>query len=136
MSMYEVEALIEHTIRVIDKTDLSDQQKRNLIWNAFKIQNNFDCSFTHFRTMDILKKVKFVQSFERTSFPLYNTYPEFFNNLSEEDFVWIKKQPTEKWSADNSSIAYWDGESNCIFVDYGTAYYTRFPAEKIKEINP
>ena len=136
MSMYEIEALIENTIRVINKGERPDSQKRNLIWNAFKLQNNFDCSFTHFRLMDILLKNKYVQTFEPKDFPLFDTYPDFFKDLNDKDFEWINKHPNKAWSKINDSIAYWDRQSGKIYADYGTPYYSLFPDEKCKKIKP
>lgn len=136
MSMHEIESLIETTIRVIDKSSESSSQKRNLIWNAYNLQNNFDCSFTHFRLMDILLNNQFAQTFELKEFPLYKDYSDYFDGLNEKNTESISKKPTERWSRDNQSIAYWDKKSNKIYADYGTEFYSLFPDEVPQEIMP
>lgn len=77
MSMYEVEDIIESTIHLIDTTDLPNNKKRNLIWNAYRIQEAFDCSYTHLRVINILKKYDYLQFYPTQLFPLYHQYPEF-----------------------------------------------------------
>ncbi|TPN85192.1 hypothetical protein [Aquimarina algicola] len=136
MSMYEIEALIENTVRVIDRSNEPDHEKRNLIWNAYTIQNSFDCSFTNFRVIDILLNVNYVQTYNVQDFPLYKEHKDFFDQLNAKNFEWINKVPNEKWSDDNESVAYWDKKSNKIYVDYNSDFYTLFPNEKSNEIAP
>jgi len=136
MSMYEVEALIENTVRVIDQSDEPSNQKRNLIWNAYHIQSYFDCSFTHFRLMDILLKNEYVQTFKLKDYPLYSQYPDFFEGLLIKKFGWIQENPVEKWSRSNQAVAYWDKKTSKIYVDYGSRFYTLFPGESHEKIEP
>lgn len=123
MSMYEIEDLMEATVRFIEKLDCSPSGKRNLIWNVFHLQNQFDCKFTHFRMMDILTKNEYVQEYDIQAFPLAALYPDFFNNLPDEEFAWIRQVPTEAWSETNQEVAYWDGKRQKILVDFGSEYY-------------
>ena len=48
MSMWEVEYLVEEVIKFIGRSDAIASEKRNLIGNAYHIQDQFDCSFTQF----------------------------------------------------------------------------------------
>lgn len=59
MSYHKIEDLVEETIVLIDKTNDALEEKRNLFYNLFAFQNLFDCSFTHFRQIDILIKNSF-----------------------------------------------------------------------------
>lgn len=137
MSMWEVEELVERSVWLIDNSEFSMAQKRNLIWNAYEIQGYFDCSFTHFRVIDILLKYEFIQQYELQDFPLSKEYPEFFKEITQEDFKWIKQNPTKPWSAkDNPSIAYWSKESHKVFVDFGTKYYTLHPEKQPTKYDP
>lgn len=72
MSMWEVESLMEDTIRLLDRSECSAAEKRNLIWHTFQLQNQFDCGFTHFRLMDILLKNGYVQQYDIEHFPLFS----------------------------------------------------------------
>lgn len=134
MSMYEVEDLIENTIHLIDKTDFSPDKKRNFIWNLYELQGEFDCSFTHFRVMNILKKYNYVQDFKLTEFPIYSEYPEFFDKLKEKSFEWINQNPNESLSGKNPSVAYWDKKSLKIYVDFGSNFYSLLPNESNEKI--
>jgi hypothetical protein len=135
--MWEVEALIEEAVKLIDKSEFSVSEKRNLIWNAYEVQGYFDCSFTHFRVIEILIKYEYVQQYEVNVFPLAKKHPEYFEGLTKKKFEWINQIPTEKWSGDeNPSIAYWNQKYNSIFVDFGTEYYTIHPKDKELKYEP
>lgn len=134
--MWEIEALMENTVRLIDKSEFIASKKRNLIWNTYHLQNQFDCSFTHFRLMDLLIKNEYVQQYDISDFPMTSAYPNLFNELSNKDFEWIHENPNEKWSENNLEIAYWDKKSNKIFVDYGSKFYTKYKEENIEEYEP
>ncbi|MFK7799121.1 MAG: hypothetical protein AB8E82_16835 [Aureispira sp.] len=136
MSMWEIEALMENTIHLIDKSNAAPNQKRQLIWNTYHLQGYFDCSFTHFRVMDVLLKHNYVQQYAIDEFPPTKQHPEFFQELSNKQFEWIHKRPVQPWSKDNPALAYWDKKHNCIFVDFGTEYYTNYPDEITQELAP
>jgi len=136
MSMWEIESLMENTVKLIDKSDSTSNKKRNLIWNTYYLQNQFDCSFTHFRLMDILVENQYVQQYEIDEFPMNTKYPDFFNELPNKNFEWIRKNPIEKWSDENQEIAYWDKKSKKIYVDFGSLYYTNNPKESVKKYDP
>ncbi len=134
--MWEIETLMENTVRLINKSEFKPNEKRNLIWNTYNLQNQFDCSFTHFRLMDILINNEYVQQYEIDDFPMTKVYRDFFFELSNKDFEWINKNPTEKWSENNQSIAYWDKKSNKIFVDFGSDFYTQNKDEFPEKYEP
>ncbi len=136
MSMYEIEGLMENTVTLIDKSEATSPQKRNLIWNAYELQGAFDCSFTHFRVMPLLQRNEFVQTYEREAFPMYQDFSAFFDGLEEESFTWICENPAAAWSGENGAIAYWDKDSKKVFVDFGSPYYSLHPEEKPQKIAP
>lgn len=136
MSMHEIESLMEQTVRMIDASQTAPSEKRNSIWNVYQLQNQFDCSFTHFRLMDVLLKNDYVQLFDVDQFPMAKAYPDFFKALTDVSFEWIHKNPTKKWSDDNPEMAYWDKNSGKIYVDFGTAYYTLHPEERPSWVEP
>lgn len=47
MSMWEVEYLMEVIVRLIDNNQFSTADKRNLIYNTYAIQNQFDTSYNN-----------------------------------------------------------------------------------------
>lgn len=135
MSMYEVEDLIESTIHMIDRADVLNAEKRNLIWNAYRIQMAFDCSHTYSRVSDILNKYDYLQYYPLQSFPLYNQHPDFYSKLFERDFEWLYKDPLAEWGEEDQIIGHWDKKQNAIIVDFGSDYYNLHP-ENSKLIEP
>jgi len=136
MSMWEIETLMENTIRLIDKSNFTSSKKRNLIWNTYNLQNQFDCSFTHFRLMDVLIKNQYIQQYNVNEFPMSSEYPDFFNKLSNKDFEWIRENPIEEWSENNPEIAYWNKKTNKIYVDFGSKHYTNYSNEVVSKFEP
>lgn len=59
MSMWEVEYIIEQTIKLIDTAQITNSEKRHLIYNAYHLQAAFDTSHTHFRVKDILLSTQY-----------------------------------------------------------------------------
>ena len=136
MSMWEVEYLVEEVIKFIGRSDAIASEKRNLIGNAYHIQDQFDCSFTHFRVKALLLENEYIQPYAIKEFPLYNDYIEWFDELINHDFVWIHQHPEQPWSEDNLEIGYWDKESRQIYVNFATPYYTLNPKETFITYEP
>lgn len=61
MSMHEYESLVEAGIHLVDQSGFEDKRKRELIFELFLYQAQFDTSYTHFRVIEILKKYDFVR---------------------------------------------------------------------------
>ena len=136
MSMWEVEYLVEEVIKFIGRSDAIASEKRNLIGNAYHIQDQFDCSFTHFRVKALLLENEYIQPYAIKEFPLYNDYTEWFDKLINHDFVWIRQHPEQPWSEDNLEIGYWDKESQQLYVNFATPYYTLYPKETFIAYKP
>lgn len=60
MAQHAIEDLIEDTVYLIDKADLSNATKRDFLAGIYRIQEFYDTGYTHFRVIDILLKYKFV----------------------------------------------------------------------------
>lgn len=136
MSMWEIEYVVEQTIKMINTSQATPYEKRNWIGNAYRIQDQFDCSFTHLRVKDILLKNEYIQPYSVKSFPLYNDNVEWFDKLVDQDFVWIRQNPQQKWAKDNLEVGYWDEQSQKIYVDFGTPYYFLHPTESLVICEP
>lgn len=84
--MYEIEGLVEYSIKTLDKSQNKNLNKKTLIWNLYNnVQGSFDCSFTHFRVMDILLKNRFtntinIQEYAIKVFTTLNYKPPPTNN--------------------------------------------------------
>ncbi|MGO1251652.1 hypothetical protein [Psychrobacter sp.] len=129
MSMWEVEYIIEQTIKLIDSAQRPACEKRNLIHNAYHLQAAFDTSHTHFRVKDILLDTQYMQAYAIKDFPAYTDHPKYFDGLLETRFAWIYDNPEMAMSKDNPEVAFWDSESQRLYVDFATPYYTLNPDE-------
>lgn len=136
MSMWEVEALIENAVNVINKSNIEPSEKRNLIWNGYQLQNEFDCGDTQFRVKDILLECEYLQPYTIDDFPMRAEYPEIFDTLKDEESGSILENPVAQWDEDNPSVAYWDQDSQFIYVTFASKFYTLYPKEKPIPIAP
>ncbi|MCF6350206.1 MAG: hypothetical protein L3J23_04135 [Flavobacteriaceae bacterium] len=118
--MYEIESLVEDSIRTISKSKNSNLNKRLIIWNLYNnVQDNFDCSFTNFRVMPILLKNAYTYVINIEEHPDYKLYKTYFEGLKNVDFEFINKNPTEEWNRETNPSTCYYGE-NKIFFDYGS----------------
>ncbi len=131
MSMYEIEGLVESSIITLDKSKNKSLDRKTIIWNLYhNIQNNFDCSFTNFRVMDILLKTSFTNTIEIKEHPDYDHYKAYFKELTNKNFEFICKNPLEKWDGrTNPSTSYYSNRENKIFFDYGSLLWKRIVQE-------
>lgn len=121
MSMYEIEGLVESSINAIGKTQNTSLDKKTIIWNLYdKVQNNFDCSFTNFRVMNILLETGYTQTIAVQEHPDYKTNQAFFDGLKEKGFTSILKNPSKPWSRENPSTSYYSQKQDLIYFDYGS----------------
>ncbi len=58
MSMHEIEDAVEALVRIIAESDEAD--KRSVYAAVFAFQDEWDCSYTHFRVMEFLIDSRFV----------------------------------------------------------------------------
>lgn len=139
MSMHEVEDLIEQSIRLVNQSDQTAKQKRQLIWSLYDIQGMFDCSYTHFRLIDTLLALEYMQTFTATEFPAAQQYTHFYHSLSDKPSQFISHNPTLEgsgWGGTNQVIAFWDAQSQRIFIEYGSPYHTLHTNETPVRQNP
>ncbi len=121
MSMWEIEGLIEYSIRLVDKTERSNEEKIKLIGNLYAIQEQFDCSFTNFRVMPVLLKTGYTKTIDYTEHPDYKGNEAYFESLLEKDHIeYIYRDIKEEWSDDNKMVAYLEKDSRKIYIDYGS----------------
>ncbi|MBE0441781.1 MAG: hypothetical protein ACTH7W_01950 [Psychrobacter sp.] len=136
MSMWEVEHIIEQTIKLIASADSTDREKRHLIHNAYYLQAAFDTSHTHFRVKDILLSTQYMQAYAIEEFPTYHLYPKYFDSLIDAGDAWVYDNPTAIRSADNPEVALWDNESQRLYVDFGSPYYSLNTDETVALYEP
>lgn len=121
MSMWEIEALVEDGINLVDKTELPNEEKIKLIGNLYAIQEIYDCSFTNFRVMPILLKTGYTKTIHYTEHPDYAGNETWFQKLLRKDEIeFINRDIKKRWSKKNDVAAYLEKETGNIYIDYGS----------------
>lgn len=82
MSMWEFEDLTEQAVRLIGQSELQPAAKREFFANLYDQQEQFDCSFTHFRQLRLLKDCGFFLRIETGQHPDYGAHSEVFDGLA------------------------------------------------------
>jgi len=119
--MWDIEALIESSIRLVDKTEGTNEKKMQLIGNLYAVQEMFDCSFTNFRVMPILLKTGYTKTIDYKEHPDYKGNEDFFEKLLQKDDIeYIYKDIKKQWSHKNKMVAYLEKDTRKIYIDYGS----------------
>ncbi|WP_338868289.1 hypothetical protein [Myxococcus stipitatus] len=86
--MHEIEDMVEGAVRAIHgRAAPGDMAPRSQIARLFRFQGEFDCSFTHFRVMDILLARRFTYQFMVSDHPDHAARPEFFKDIKKFTFL-------------------------------------------------
>ncbi|MEU8896327.1 hypothetical protein [Nocardia sp. NPDC048505] len=84
MSMHVIEDLVEGSIRVLHAVaPAPDGGVRDRIAVLYDFQDGYDCSFTHFRVMEILLARRFSYRFAVSEHPEYDSRRAFFDGLTD-----------------------------------------------------
>ncbi|MCH5670636.1 hypothetical protein [Streptomyces gilvus] len=120
MSDHRVEDLVEQSIRLVDSRHPADGLRvRDWIGVLFHVQDQYDCSFTHFRVMDILLRRGFTFRFPPVEHPDYGERREAFAALTE--FTALKDVHGGGWLEDG----YFDPDPPFVYCDAGSALWRR-----------
>ncbi len=121
MSQHEIEGLIEASIRAVDASVLDAAQKRNALTNLYRVQAGFDCSYTHFRCIDILLRYRATYRI-----PL-SAHPDF---ASAPDRV---QAPAGDWLAADvlhpeAGAVFYQRDDDHLYFDAGEGFWRRLRA--------
>ena len=95
--MYEIEDVVELSVRTLAKSELSDRKIRNLIYNLFEFQKEWDCSFTNFRIPQLLIRYQYMFPFKLEEHPLYASNREEMEALRKKDFAFLGDPDDGYW---------------------------------------
>lgn len=123
MSYHKIEDLVEETIVFIDKNVESIEEKRNFFFNLFIFQNLFDCSFTHFRQIDILIKNNFTY---RIPIDELLNKQELLNDQLASASDWLPV----KINGQEVGDAYFHSTDQHLYFDAGSEMWNALSAEK------
>lgn len=130
MSMHEVESWVELSVYCLDESPEEGLDRRSLFYNLYRVQQQFDTGFTHFRVMDTLIKHRFVYTFPISAHPAYEAHKAWFDALeASKKFSFIYEQPTAEWDAETNPVAgyaNYDHNTNryILYCDAGSLLWT------------
>ncbi|GII60639.1 hypothetical protein Skr01_07240 [Sphaerisporangium krabiense] len=126
MSMHLIEDLVADSIRVLD-AHYPDPDPRVRDWVAalYRFQDQYDCSFTHFRVMDALLRRGYAYRFPLERHPDYAARREYFDGL--DDFTELRVFDEEADDFDGFETWLEDGyvDPPYLYCDAGTDLWRR-----------
>ncbi|MEO3973629.1 hypothetical protein [Streptomyces sp. CAU 1734] len=129
MSAHEIEDLVADSIRVLDDhTEPDDPRVRDWFAALYGFQSVYDCSFTHFRVMDILLRRRYTYRFPVARHPDHAGRREYFDGLTE--FTGLRVLDEEAPGFDGYESWLEDGyiDPPFLYCDAGTALWRRMTA--------
>lgn len=121
MAMHEFETLVELSVLCLDKSQEEGLDRRSLFFNLYKLQQQYDTAFTHFRVMDVLIKHHFVYTFPVSAHPAYATHAAWFDALAaSRKFSFIYRNPAAEWDQETNPVA---GYANFDFTTQSYIMY-------------
>ncbi|ACZ86764.1 hypothetical protein [Streptosporangium roseum] len=130
MSMHEFEDLVADSIRALDAHYPDpDPRVRGWVVALFRFQGGFDCSFTHFRVMDILLRRGFTYRFPVDQHPDHAGRREYFDGL--EGFTALRVFDEDDDDFDGYATWLEDGyvDPPYVYCDAGTDLWRRMSDE-------
>ncbi|MGV9415013.1 hypothetical protein ACWDOP_34370 [Nocardia sp. NPDC003693] len=120
MSLHVIEDLVEQSIRLLHSASAAgDPSVRARIAALYRFQGDYDCSFTHFRLMEILLERGYTHRFELRRHPEYSTRAAYFDGLT--DFTALAEIGDEEDPAGWLEQGYIDPPH--LYCDAGTALW-------------
>ncbi|AGC43523.1 hypothetical protein MYSTI_02196 [Myxococcus stipitatus DSM 14675] len=126
MSMHEIEDLVEGSVRVLHRRAAPDDPApRSQFALLFDFQGRFDCSFTHFRVMDILLARRFTYQFDVADHPDHAARRTFFQGIQK--FTYLHEPLEAEAGDDDAEPAPVAGyiEPPHLYCDAGSALWRR-----------
>ena len=129
MAMYEIEDVVEGSIRCLDKSKLPETDIRDLIFNLLEFQKEWDAGFTNFRMPNILLAHQYMFAFRLEEHPDYAANREEFEKIRNREFAFLSLDADGGYWCKN----YRDLEGNKIpfehlCCDAGTSLWSDFVA--------
>ncbi|MFD5625527.1 hypothetical protein [Streptomyces sp. NPDC127072] len=129
MSEHLIEDLVADSVRVLDAhTEAGDPRVRDWLAVLYGFQSRHDCSFTHFRVMDILLRRRYAYRFPVSQHPDYAERSAYFDALTE--FTELRTFDEDAAGFDGYESWLEDGYvvPPFLYCDAGTALWRRMAA--------
>ncbi|WP_323451568.1 hypothetical protein [Streptomyces yaizuensis] len=127
--MHEIEDLVADSVRVLDgHAEPDDPRVRDWFAALYGFQSGYDCSFTHFRVMDILLRRGHTYRFPVGRHPDYAERPAYFDSLA--GFTGLRTFDEDAPGFEGYESWLEDGyvEPPFLYCDAGTALWRRMAA--------
>ncbi|MEV0032399.1 hypothetical protein [Nocardia sp. NPDC050793] len=128
MSEHMIEDLVEGSIRALHaRAPVGDRCVRDWFSVLYRFQETHDCSFTHFRVMDVLLERGFTYRFALTEHPEYPQRRAFFDGLAEFTALSEAGHPpdAEDWDDFDDWLDQGYVDPPHLYCDAGTALWRR-----------
>ena len=112
MSMHDIEGVVEVSVYCIDESNLSLEKKRDLLYNLYKFQSEYDTGYTNFRVKDILLKNHYMFALPIEVHPDYAEKKEEFDSYVEKRY--------SEWLTDDSILEPEENGNSLFYVDAGS----------------
>ncbi|MEV6386533.1 hypothetical protein [Nocardia xishanensis] len=128
MSEHMIEDLVEGSIRALHtRAPAGDRRVRDWFAVLYRFQDTRDCSFTHFRVMEVLRERGFTYRFSLADHPEYGQRREFFDGLAEFTALPEADHPpdSEDWHDFDDWLDQGYVDPPHLYCDAGTALWRR-----------
>lgn len=78
--MKEIESYVERAIREVSRSVLDEQEKRNIIYTLYRLEELGDCGFTNLRTLSEQVRCKYTFLFSREQMYDYTARRRFYDD--------------------------------------------------------
>ncbi|MER6913584.1 hypothetical protein ABT354_18100 [Streptomyces sp. NPDC000594] len=129
MSLHEIEDLVAESVRVLDaRTGPDDPRVRGWFAALYTFQSGYDCSFTHFRVMDILLRRRYTYRFPVDRHPDYAERPAHFDALTDFTGLRVLDEDAPDFAGHDSWLEDGYVDPPFLYCDAGTALWRRLAA--------
>lgn len=128
MSEHVIEDLVADSVRLLDAhTEPGDPRVRDWFAALYDFQSGYDCSFTHFRVMDILLRRGYAYRFPLDRHPDHAERSAYFGALTEFTGLRTFDEETPDLAGYDSWLedGYVDVDPPFLYCDAGTALWQR-----------
>ncbi len=130
--MHLIEDLVADSVRLLDAHyPAGDPRPRDWFAALYRFQEQFDCSFTHFRVMDILLRRRYAYRFALEQHPDYAERRVYFDSLTE--FTGLRVFDEESGDFDGYDSWLEDGyvDPPFLYCDAGSALWRRMASHHL-----
>ncbi|MGW4371120.1 hypothetical protein ACWEKT_36305 [Nocardia takedensis] len=123
MSLHAIEDVVEWSIRALHaRYPDEDPSVRDAIAALYAFQNGYDCSFTHFRLMEVLLSRRFTYRFALSEHPDHARIGEFLSGITDFTALSDEHENPDDWL----ELGYVDPPY--LYCDAGSALWRRMAA--------